>query len=185
MWVAEQWTLAFPLLHQKQNKNAVDREDMMKLKQKESLRLALMIISIWGLRYLKLLSNSCWYRCFWFTVAQRVLQCSASAMGGKKKYSYWEVLSRQTSHDYSLPVLMKSCFDVLEFQHRFSVFAVVDVPCSSERPLQGNQASVRALLLAADCNLSRPLLWTRFCALVPLQVWPLSGKGWRLTLGWF
>lgn len=76
----------FPLLHQKQDKNAVDREDMMKLKQKESLRLALMIS--WGLRYLKLLSSSYWYRCFWYPVAQSVLQCSASAMGGKKKYSY-------------------------------------------------------------------------------------------------
>lgn len=76
----------FPLLHQKQDKNAVDREDMMKLKQKESLRLALMIS--WGLRYLKLLSSSYWYRSFWFTVAQSVLQCSSSAMGGKKKYSY-------------------------------------------------------------------------------------------------
>lgn len=38
--------------------------------------------------------------------------------------------------------LEKSYFDVLEFQHSFSVSCVADVPRSSEWPLQGNQASM-------------------------------------------
>jgi len=77
-------------------------------------------------------------------MAQRVLQCSASATEDKliRNIVYGERLSAQTYLYSYLPVLMTSYFDVLEFQHSFFVSCVADVPRSSERPLQGNQASV-------------------------------------------
>lgn len=71
--------------------------------------------------------------------------CSALPLLWKMKEEetvYGEVLSKQTYLYSYVPVLMKSYFDTLEFQHGFSVSCVADVPRSSEWPLQGNQASV-------------------------------------------
>lgn len=84
------------------------KEEDKKLKN-ENLRPSLMTSCVWSPRCLKLLIISCWYHYFWFTVAHRVLQCSASAVEdkGRENIVSGELLWRQTCL-YSYPPVLRS-----------------------------------------------------------------------------
>lgn len=144
-----------------------------------------MISCVWSLRCLKLLSDSYWRHCFWFTMAQRVLQCSASAMEDEgRRNSLWRSVVKA-----NLSLFLPTCLDevllwypwvsarflslVLQMSH-----AAVSGLCRAIK-LQCELYSSRQIAICLDpyCGLGF-VLW----CLCRYDFWGGKRKG--LTLSW-